>query len=331
MNMLEGNRDSKKIIILMATYNGENHLAEQLDSIINQSYTNWHMIIRDDESTDSTPKIIKDYAERESRISVFEDDNGNGGQCKNFDSLMKFSLAQYVETNNTYFMFADQDDFWYDKKIQASLEEIVDIEKEVGRSLPILVYTNYMQSDTNLQNLKKVYTSDMNFRPRELASRLLIQNWVMGCTTIINLSLLKVSIEIPKEAENHDNWMAKLCSLVGHIGYIHEPTMIHRIHSSNVTTSTNTTNYTNRIKRVLRRIKNNKELFRIRHQLMKAIEIRTKGIINEEMTQLLLEYNKMLGSGKMTSLKIAYKNNFFAVNRLQTFLFYTQLLLSKLQ
>ena len=49
---------NKKVAILMSTYNGERYLAEQIQSIIDQSYPNWTLYIRDDGSTDRTQEII---------------------------------------------------------------------------------------------------------------------------------------------------------------------------------------------------------------------------------------------------------------------------------
>ena len=55
------NTDDKKIDILMATYNGEKYIKEQIDSIIGQTYQNWQLIIRDDCSNDQTITIIDEY------------------------------------------------------------------------------------------------------------------------------------------------------------------------------------------------------------------------------------------------------------------------------
>ena len=51
----------RKIAILMAAYNAEQFIAEQIDSILNQSYSNWTLYIRNDASKDHTGKIISDY------------------------------------------------------------------------------------------------------------------------------------------------------------------------------------------------------------------------------------------------------------------------------
>ncbi len=65
----------EKVDILLATYNGEKYLREQLDSILNQSYTNFRLIISDDSSTDNTLEILKEYVEQDKRIIVYNQKN----------------------------------------------------------------------------------------------------------------------------------------------------------------------------------------------------------------------------------------------------------------
>ena len=74
-----------KIEILMATYNGEKYIEEQIDSIINQTYTNWELLIRDDKSKDNTASIIEEYEKKDSRIKLLRDEKGNLGFVKNFE------------------------------------------------------------------------------------------------------------------------------------------------------------------------------------------------------------------------------------------------------
>jgi glycosyltransferase, group 2 family len=71
------------IEILMATYNGEEYISEQIDSIIDQTYKNWKLLIRDDGSKDRTLEILKEYEKRDERINVLRDNKGNLGFLKN--------------------------------------------------------------------------------------------------------------------------------------------------------------------------------------------------------------------------------------------------------
>jgi len=102
------------IDVLLATYNGEKYLAEQIESILNQTYKNIRILISDDCSKDNTREIIKEYQKKDSRIHAYFQEN-NLGYIKNFEFLIK-----QVESN--MFMLSDQDDVWLPEKIEKSAE-----------------------------------------------------------------------------------------------------------------------------------------------------------------------------------------------------------------
>ena len=106
-----------KINILMSTYNGEQFFAEQIESIQKQTVKDWTLYIRDDGSSDTTPEIIKHYAQLDSRIVFINADNReNFGVIKNFYTLLKHSKADY-------YFFSDQDDIWLEDKLAVTLAE----------------------------------------------------------------------------------------------------------------------------------------------------------------------------------------------------------------
>ena len=106
----------EKVDILLATYNGERFLQKQIDSILQQTYSNFTIYIRDDGSKDGTIKIIKDYAQKyPNKILFIEDILGNLGVTQNFNELMKYSSANYIA-------FSDQDDIWLPQKIEKSFD-----------------------------------------------------------------------------------------------------------------------------------------------------------------------------------------------------------------
>lgn len=326
MNSKRNHMHESKVIILMATYNGEEYIRDQLDSIKQQSYNNWELIVRDDKSKDNTMNILKQYEQEDSRIKILYDSNGNVGQCKNFDILMKYALNRSNIKENEYYMFSDQDDVWNSDKVELSIKKINNIEKSNDDSIPILVYTNYLVSDSLLFQKEVAYKKSLCYPKKELTSRLFIQNWVMGCTTIINKDLLNLAVNIPDVAENHDNWLAIICSLAGKIEYVNDVTMIHRIHSNNVTTKSNTTSLIPRLNRVFNRFKNNNEYFQKKSLLYIFTRDRVQGRIDEESRQTLSNYRKIIESRGINAVILAFRKKFYGVNKIQTALFYLQLL-----
>ena len=77
--------------IAMTTYNGERFLREQIDSILNQTYTDFELIICDDVSSDSTVDILNEYAQKDSRIHIIQNEK-NLGFLKNFEKAIRICL-----------------------------------------------------------------------------------------------------------------------------------------------------------------------------------------------------------------------------------------------
>ena len=95
-----------EVDILLAAYNGGKYIAEQIDSILAQTYQDFRLIIRDDASTDNTVMIIDEYAAKyPDKIWVVHDDAVCKSATKNFFQLLTYAEADYV-------MFSDQDDYW---------------------------------------------------------------------------------------------------------------------------------------------------------------------------------------------------------------------------
>ena len=117
--------------IILATYNGEKYIEQQLLSLMAQTYTKWKCIIHDDGSKDKTVKIIKKYQKLDSRFVLIEDKISNKNAGKNFLHTLKFGKADY-------FCFCDQDDIWLDNKLQ----KLVNAIEKKDNSIPQVVFCN---------------------------------------------------------------------------------------------------------------------------------------------------------------------------------------------
>ena len=94
------------IDILMTVYNGEQYVVPQIESILNQTDSNWKLFIQDDCSTDRTVELIEPYVRRyPERITLLRNEKNSGSAQKNF-----FSMLPLVE--HSYCMFCDHDDVW---------------------------------------------------------------------------------------------------------------------------------------------------------------------------------------------------------------------------
>lgn len=217
------------IDILMATYNGEHYIREQLESIINQSYTEWRLIIGDDCSSDGTVNIIREYQKKyPNQIFFYQNAVGSGSAKANF-----YSLLSHI--NSDYVMFSDQDDVWLPEKIAITLAMMQAYEKKHGHDTPLLVHTDLYVVDKNLNRIcdSLFYMQKMDYK-RDSFNNLLVQNIVTGCTVMINKALVRLLYEIPRKSVMHDMWLALIAAAFGKIVFLNHPTLLYRQHDNNV-------------------------------------------------------------------------------------------------
>ncbi len=218
----------RSIDILLATYNGQAYLREQIDSILAQSNQDWQLLIRDDVSDDNTLSIIKDYVAKYSdKVKLIEDNSGHLGASLNFQRLLENSIAEYI-------MFSDQDDVWLPNKIEVTLNLMKTTEKECPNK-PILVHTDSRVVDSQLKTIAKS-TWRYQRTPPEAGNdlnKVMLQNVATGCTIMINRKAKEVSLPIPKEAVMHDWWIVINVATHGKIAHVPDQLVLYRQHSNN--------------------------------------------------------------------------------------------------
>lgn len=231
--------------IIMATYNGEMYISEQIDSILNQTYKNFKLYIRDDGSSDNTIEIIKKYVNLyPNKIVLVEDNKANLGSIGNFNELISYS-------KNKYCMFCDQDDIWLNNKIEITLKEMKNLELNHGQNTPILIHTDLKVVNNELEIIEESFWNYTGINPNlNTYNRLLVMNTVTGCTMMINDSLKQIIGHIPKECEMHDWWIAIVASVTGKIGVLNEQTILYRQHNNNVAGAVSKNGYANKIRKI---------------------------------------------------------------------------------
>lgn len=220
---------SELVEILLATYNGEEYLESQIDSILDQDYENILISARDDGSSDNTRSILSKYsAKHPSKIRTYFNENDPEGPVTNFSELLSLSTAEYI-------MLSDQDDYWMKNKITRLMELLKSQEKVHGVDKPLLAHSDLIVADKNLDLVHRSFWRYSGHDPRKDSfGRLLVQNVITGSASILNRPLAKLCIPIPKNVTMHDWWMALVASALGEIGFLNESTMFYRQHESNV-------------------------------------------------------------------------------------------------
>ena len=214
----------EKINILMATYNGRRYVAKQVESILNQTYTDFRLIISDDGSTDSTVKILEEYEKKDSRVEIYAQQE-NHGVVANFEFLISKVRAEF-------FMFADQDDIWEPNKIEDSMRLMQTQNLD-------LVYTDLTVVDSRMKVLAPSYWKqkglDYRIKKYNNFESLYLNNFVTGCTMLVKSKWINEFMPLPKTSNYvlHDYWVALAISRKGKIGYLDKQTVKYRQHPGN--------------------------------------------------------------------------------------------------
>ena len=221
--------ESDRIAILMATFNGEQYLEAQIDSLLAQSCTDWELFIHDDGSKDGTAGILKAYEQANpNRIHVLSGESC-GSAKENFFFLLSLVRAPYI-------MFCDQDDVWIPDKIEITLAHMHLLEEQAGTRTPCLVFSDLSVTDSNLNLLAERMSVYQKLDPhRTEPGNLIIQNVITGCTVMINSALVELVLK-PENTDRmimHDWWCALLAACFGKVSFVDQPLVLYRQHEGN--------------------------------------------------------------------------------------------------
>lgn len=217
-----------KIDVLLAVYNGAQHLPELLESLKAQSHHDWRLILRDDGSSDGSPDLVRDWATLTRReLLVVEDGDARVGPADSFARLLAWSDAPY-------FAFCDQDDVWEEDK----LTRLVDAAVSAGDGV-ILAHCDLAVVDENLAPVAPSFwrQQDCDAALRRAAqghrARLLFQNPVTGCAMLGNAALRRTMLPMPDDISMHDWWAALAAAYRGRIVPVEAPLVRYRQHDGN--------------------------------------------------------------------------------------------------
>ncbi len=224
MNKINNNQ---KFQILLATYNGEKFLRQQLDSIVNQEYKLWELLIHDDGSDDDTIKILNEYQNKYSKkIRLLNDQKTFSSASKNF-----FHLIKNRSREANLYCLCDQDDIWHKSKLRLIIERYNSQQNEK----PVLIHSDLSLIDNKGKLLEKSHDKLINYQKNLISKNTsFYYNPVPGCAMSIN-SALADKIFYSKYMVMHDWWI--LLNAIyenATVLYINFPLVEYRQHSENV-------------------------------------------------------------------------------------------------
>ena len=297
--------------VLLATYNGEKYITEFLDSLDQQSYQDFMLIVCDDGSSDATLSILNSYSYKLS-ITILNSTQRLGA-ARNFMKLLVDS-----GDNFEYYFFADQDDYWHPYKIERALIKLAE-----QRNLPTLYCSGVELVDAHLTHI--------SFPPPHRVIGLnnaLVENIAIGCTIALNNKARHIVTEkLPKDFSMHDWWVHIVISAFGHVIYDDFTSLKYRQHGGN-TIGAATTPYQDLVRRLKRFFSTKKNgVFCIADQAEELYRCYGQHLSNQQtvLVQSLIFGKKTL-KGRV---KLAFTSSFVRQKPMDTFILKIMLLLGR--
>ncbi|HHS7809896.1 TPA: glycosyltransferase family 2 protein [Pseudomonas putida] len=213
-----------EIAILLCTYNGQEFLKEQIDSILAQTYKKWTLYVSDDGSTDTTIELLKKYQLLlgEDRIIIFP------GPRKGFAANF-MSLVRSKNINADFIAFCDQDDIWVSNKLERGMQHL--------STSPANVPALYCSRTRFIDEYRNIIGYSPEFKRAPVFKNALVQSISGANTMLLNSAARDLLNLIPESQEivAHD-WLAYLLTSAcgGKVIFDLEPTLEYRQHSGNI-------------------------------------------------------------------------------------------------
>jgi glycosyltransferase involved in cell wall biosynthesis len=152
------------VSIIIPNYNGAKYLPYCIQSVLNQTYSNWELIIVDDCSTDNSVSIVDQYIKKDSRIQLLKNGTNSG--------VMKTRNKAVEIAKGDIFAFLDSDDIWHENKLQEQIA-IYKMNPNI-----VLVFSNYEYINIYGDALNKIIKA-----PIRVTYQMLLKTNYIGCST----------------------------------------------------------------------------------------------------------------------------------------------------
>lgn len=291
------------VAVIMASYNGEKYLAEQIESILASSFSDFELFIYDDGSKDNTVNIVRAYEKQYPGKIHLHQNEVNLGVTLNF-------LEAVARTDREYIMLCDQDDVWKPDKIAKSIKRMKSMESIYGKELCLAVFTDAEVVDGELKPISNSFFTFNRLDPRKTdLAHILMENKLIGCTVMINGNIRRLlsSNSLPKQAKFHDWWLALIAASMGKISFINEGSLYYRQHGANLVGGSGFISY---MKNRLANLHIQKEaLYRSMYQAEEFLTI-YKAYIDEDNARLIRSFAQLKNTGlikrRINILKYGY-------------------------
>ena len=206
------------VAVIIPAYNAERYIAETIDSVIAQTYSDWEMIVVDDGSTDNTKNIVNEYVKQDSRIKYIYQENASQAVARN--TGIKYSNGEFIA-------FLDADDIWMPDKIERQIRLFED--SSVG-----LAYTLFVKIDSNSILIPSRNAQVKCFKGN-VYKNIIYDNFLATSSVILRAGLLSSNGLLFRTGrqgvEDWDLWVRM--AQITQFDYIAEPLLRYRVYPGN--------------------------------------------------------------------------------------------------
>ena len=176
------------VTIIMPVYNAAKYMRESIDSVCNQTYQNWELLLIDDGSKDESPEIIREYEKMDARIHpIWSEKNGGVATARN---------KGIEATKGEYIAFLDSDDLWKPEKLEKQIAYM----KEHQAAFTYSAY-DVIDEDGNYVKTITPYWDKVGYE------KLLNTNIIACCTTAIKAEYVKDNPMPQLKHEDYATWL----------------------------------------------------------------------------------------------------------------------------
>lgn len=309
---------AEQITVVMATYNGEAYVAQQLDSILNQTVPQLRIVVSDDGSSDGTRGILEDYQRRyPDQITLCHHEKSAGDSCEVPPAARNFFWL-LGQAQGDYILLSDQDDVWKPDKVERLLAKVRELEKLLGWQVPILVHSDMEVVDAGLEQISPSFFRYQKVDPhRNSLAQVLVENPVTGGAAMFNRALLEKLRRIPEICVMHDWWIALTAASFGVIAYVPDRLYLYRQHGHN-TLGAKRIGSAGEVKERLGRQDQVVENYRRMFAQARAFEEQYDRELNAGQRSVLRAYRALRYQSPVGRFRNIVRNHFFKSSLLQT-------------
>lgn len=239
-----------RVLILLPVYNGAPYLRPQLDSLLAQTFSHFHVLCRDDGSSDDSLSVLQSYARQHPQKFTLITGEKRLGASGSFSWLMEAAMTHsFSDSPGCYIALCDQDDIWHPDRLMTCIDAILAAEQAADGNTALIVHSDLRvigrrgrteerqeeeAQEEEVQEIAGSFMAYQGLQPERTALRdQVLSNTITGCTSLFNMALLRLAVPIPDQAIMHDWWLALTASAFGRIIPVNSALVDYRQHDSN--------------------------------------------------------------------------------------------------